>query len=522
MTVLGLPQGAGAPSVLEAFLNINNAFNVGATGTPSGAAIPTVPADGFLAEGDGLVLEQYRYDTTSWSLFGQFDINFTDRLTLTLGGRYTEEDKDLVSDINIDDPISALSFAQLGQDLRFIDPTNPTATCDPAGLAAVGGDACAFLVPALLLEQLAANPGLAPDLVALGFISPSFDPTDPAQVNARLFTPLTAEQASNPALNPLLPFSVLQNFPPVPPRDPESRSDDNFSWSAILSYDVTPTFNVYASYNTGFKPGGFNLNANAAFTGAFEFEEETARSIEIGAKGSLFSGAFNYSLALFDQEIEDFQSENFVGNGFALDNAGSIEVRGLEFESRFTPTEQLLFTLNFTYLFDNQYGDFKFAPCPDRNVDGTSVGGDDPLFALCQPGQERTNDFGITGLFNDLSGQDRGGAEFLGTVSGVYTFDLAGDLEGFIRGEAQHTDDFAHTTSLDPRPFANQDAFTLYHASVAVGADDGSWQVQFWGRNLTDEEYSIGGFPSVGLLGASYNIYPGTPRTYGVTLRVSY
>ena len=83
-----------------------------------------------------------------------------------------------------------------------------------------------------------------------------------------------------------------------------------------------------------------------------------------------------------------------------------------------------------------------------------------------------------------------------------------------------HVSEFAHTTGLDTRSFANQDAFQLYNASVTLSADDGAWAVQVWGRNLMDEDYTKGGFPSVGYLGTSYNTYPGDPQTYGITLRV--
>ena len=92
------------------------------------------------------------------------------------------------------------------------------------------------------------------------------------QVAIRAFTPLNNEQALSPLLNPLLGFSALQNFPPVPEFPARSRRDNNFSGNIIASFDVTDRFNIYASYSTGYKPGGFNLSYNAAFTGAFEFE----------------------------------------------------------------------------------------------------------------------------------------------------------------------------------------------------------------------------------------------------------
>ncbi|MFW6413299.1 MAG: TonB-dependent receptor, partial [Oceanicaulis sp.] len=117
---------------------------------------------------------------------------------------------------------------------------------------------------------------------------------------------------------------------------------------------------------------------------------------------------------------------------------------------------------------------------------------------------------------------DRGDSEFVAALTGTYTQPIGNNLEMFLRGEAAHTSEFALTTGLDPRPVANQEAFTLYSASVGLGAEDGAWQLQLWGRNITDEEYVKGGFPSVGYLGSSFNNYPGDPRTYGLTLRVGF
>lgn len=495
---LGLPPGTGGVSLLEIFLNMNQAAGVGSfVPLPSGnAALPTVPAEGFVSTSHGLQSEDYNYDTEAWSVFGQLDFHLTDRFTLTLGGRYSDESKEMVTVIDQPDPLSAFSFVDLAQDLRLVTP----GTCDPALFPVVGGDACAFLVPSLLLGQ-----GLTQ--------YPDGSPINPAAPLPSIF--------AGTALNPLLGFSAFQNWEPVSAADfPTSRSDTNFSGNIILSYDVSDTLNIYGSYATGFKPGGFNVSTNAAFTGVFEFEEETAQSFEIGAKGSLFNNRMVYAIAYFNQEIEDFQTNNFVGNGFALENAGSIEVSGIEFEGQWSPVDNLLFTGGFTYLIDSKYGDYEFAPCPD-SFNGVGVwDAGDPDFALCELGNERTNDAGVTALFNNLTGRDRGNSELVGSLTATLTTPLNNGWEIDWRGEMTYVSEFLHTTSQDPRPFATQDAFTLYNASVTIGSDSDSWAVQFWGRNIFDEDYTKGGFPSVGYLGTSYNAYPGDPQTYGVTLRI--
>ncbi|MEQ8404142.1 MAG: TonB-dependent receptor [Oceanicaulis sp.] len=504
VAAFGLPAGTGGISLLEFLINTHNAL-----GQPG---LPAVPAEGYVAENHGVVLEDYQYDTLSWSAFGQLDFNITDRFTFSVGARYTEEEKDMTTSINVDDPISALDFTTLGANLRLPDPSQ----CIPTGPASP--PVCPFFLPAVLGQQAAGDPALAAALQGIATATGTSLAT-----GTFFFDPTVAQIiAGNGQLNLFNGFTAFQNFLPADAANyPTSRTDDNLSYSLIASYDVSDTLNVYASYSTGFKPGGFNLSYEAVETGIYEFEDETASSWEIGAKGSLLSGAMTYALTYFNQEIEDFQSENFVGSGFALDNAGSIEVSGLEWDVAWAATDRLFFTFGGTYLFESIYGEYEFAPCPDSSpLFGPVYDPTDPLYAACAT--PRTNSAGVTANFNDLSGEDRGNSELVYAVTGTYTQPIGDNLEMFLRGELNHTSEFALTTGLDPRPVANQDAFTLYNASIGIGAEDGAWQVQVWGRNITEEEYVKGGFPSVGYLGASFNNYPGDPRTYGVTLRASF
>ena len=501
-----LPANAGGITVLEFFVGTNNL--TGVTG------VPLLPAQGYIAPGL-TVQENFQYDTTSWSAFGQLDFNLTDRFTLTIGGRYTEEEKDMVSDVTINDPISAFSFTNLASNLRFINPALSLCPGFP------NGNTCPFLLPALLAQSAAGDPALAAQLE--GALQASGIPGATLANPFVVYDPNVAAFLAATPFNLLNGFSAFQNFSPVNSNQfPTSRSDDNFSYNIIGSYDVSDTLNIYASYSTGFKPGGFNLSYEAAETGVFEFNEENASSWEIGAKGSLLEGSLLFALTYFNQEIEDFQAENFVGSGFALDNAGSIEVSGLEFDFTWAATERLLFTFGGSYLFESIYGDYEFAPCPDSSpLLGPVYDVADPLFAACAA--PRTNPgTGATGTFNNLTGVDRGNSEFLATLTGNYTHPIGERMELLLRGEASHTSDFALVTGLDPRPVANQDAFTLYNASATLSAVDERWAVQVWGRNITEEEYVKGGFPSVGYLGSSFNVYPGDPRTYGVTLRLRY
>jgi iron complex outermembrane receptor protein len=484
---LGLPAGTGFPTFLEIMINANNFYGVGnATGLPSGGAFPVVPAGGYLANGSGLVEENYDYQTESNSFFATIDWHLSDDTTLTFGGRWSSEDKTMTPDVTIIDGISAIDYVALAQDLRLISP----GTCDPVLFPIIGADACAFLVPAVL-----AGGGVP--------ISPT--------------SPLPGALAVDPAVNFLLPFgSAVTLNPPLPATGfpAGSRTDDNFSGNLILSHDWNDSLNTYVSYSTGFKPGGFNLSANAAITGIFEFSEETTTSIEVGAKGSAFDGTMQFAIAYFEQDVQDFQSNNFVGTGFALQNAGDISVNGIEAEVNWMAFEGMMVTGGFTALTENKYDAFYAAPCPDVPTPTCYTG--NPIIDAAG-NTDATRPFGT---YNNLSGVSRGNAEFVGSMTATYTHSMGQNMEVSWRGEAFHTAGYGLVTGRDVRAVGNQEEFNLYNASVALGSVDGGWDLRLWGRNLNDEGYAKGGFPSVGLPGTSFNQYVGDPKTYGITLRI--
>ena len=82
-----------------------------------------------------------------------------------------------------------------------------------------------------------------------------------------------------------------------------------------------------------------------------------------------------------------------------------------------------------------------------------------------------------------------------------------------------------------PNPFLDQEAFTLWDASVRWETANGRWGFQLTGKNLTDEEYIVAGYnfvningdgtftPTLGLEGTLTAFY-GDPRT--VTFGIDY
>ncbi len=421
-----------------------------------------LPAGTFFAPGQGQLQSLYEQGNQSYSFFAQADWHVTDRLTISGGLRYVVDEKDVVSNIVIDDPFAALDLVQIG----------------------AGGISAATGIPIeLLLDPANFSNGLIDSLVA------------PFGLTADAVNPL------NPAANPALGLAALQLFPPAPNVDAD-REDDALTGNVTIAYDLSDTTNVYVNYSRGFKGGGFSLDPGAARVGAIDFEPETADAIELGLKGRYFDGRVQINAAGFWQEVDDFQQFIFVGSSFFPANAG-IRTAGLEFEATWAVSPELTVTSGFTWLATNEFTEFENAPCPSNFED----------FPQCEltvlPGS-------ITPIpVQDLSGVEQAGfPDFSGVTTINYRTSITDDLDFFARAEIAYNTSYFIVTSLDPNQF--NEAFFPVGASFGFADADGDWQIQFWGRNIFQEEYFQSSFPNP--IGLGINAYPNDPRTYGVTL----
>ncbi len=77
------------------------------------------------------------------------------------------------------------------------------------------------------------------------------------------------------------------------------------------------------------------------------------------------------NVAVFDEEIKDFQSNTFLGTGFGLLNAGKQSVQGGEFDLLYAPTPHWEFSVAATFL-DPTYDSFPIGPAV-QNLPGDSA-----------------------------------------------------------------------------------------------------------------------------------------------------
>lgn len=376
-----------------------------------------LPAGTFFGEGQGTNRELFNNDSESYALFGQFDWHATEQLTLTVGLRYTNEDKTGTGTFTNTGVFSAL-------DLEAIS----------------------------LLLSGGATTALLDD------------------------------------------FKPLQFLPPVQDFN-RDRNEDKITGNIILAYEVNDDLSTYASFSRGYKAGGFDISRAASTTdgsgGTFEFEEETVNNFEAGLKARILDGRGRINIALYRQRVNDFQSVLFVGTGFELRNAGDIKIKGIEVDAEFSPTDNFNFTVAAAYN-DANYGTFTNAPCPIA----------DPATSC------------------DLSGARLNDAPKLTiTSTATFTQPITENLTGFLRGEVYSRGSRFTDSDNDPNNF--QGASFLLNASFGLQAADSRWQLVFWGKNLTKDNYAQIIFDSV-LQAGSFSGYPNDPRTYGVTVRGSF
>ena len=270
--------------------------------------------------------------------------------------------------------------------------------------------------------------------------------------------------------------------------------DDLWGGRLVFEGDLPDGSLIYASATRGYKAGGFNPS-NSLDVDLRQYDPETLWNFEMGLKGVWLNDRLSGRFALFHMQRDDVQigtsitrlrpdgSSEFIQ---LTSNAAEGSNTGLEVELEYAATDGLTLFGN-VGLLRTEFKDFV-------NSSGEDLDGEDQAHA---PHYQ----FFV-------------GAEYH-TAPGLYA-----------RIEVEGKDAFYYS---DSRRFAandgdlRSDAYQLINA--AIGFERGRWDVRIWGRNLTDEDYTIRGFyfpndPRDGYTERGW-FQLGDPRRYGVTLNLS-
>jgi iron complex outermembrane recepter protein len=138
---------------------------------------------------------------------------------------------------------------------------------------------------------------------------------------------------------------------------------------AILEWTASDDLFMYATYAEGFKGGGYDDTPANIAQATTPFDPEKAKNYEIGLKADLFDDRFRVNVALFMMDYENLQVTQTNANCLCniTDNAASAEIKGVEAELLFAVTDTLRFDLAGSYV-DATYEDFlESATIPNTN-----------------------------------------------------------------------------------------------------------------------------------------------------------
>lgn len=292
-----------------------------------------------------------------------------------------------------------------------------------------------------------------------------------------------------------------------------SRETDDLTPSINVQWDVSDSSMLYISYSEGFKSGGFSAadDGNPGNVGVggfpveavssvpnedFEFDDESVEAFEIGGKHEFLDGAMRLNWAAFYSEYQNLQTTIFKGVGFAVKNAASSEVQGLEVDWLLQVSDAVRVGANFAYL-DATYGDFKDGPCDAIQLDQNGLCGTPAGIAV--------------GSLNDLTGVN---TLYSSEYSGNAFIDIRsqwGDKEVFAGINVNYRSEFQSAGDNDKYDMIPE--YTKVNMRVGLSADN--WEVMAYGRNVFDEAALQQSFDTPVLAG-SHTLFMDEGAVFGI------
>lgn len=282
------------------------------------------------------------------------------------------------------------------------------------------------------------------------------------------------------------------------------------------------------------------LPANTPFNGRpeatdLQFAAEKVDAFEVGVK--LDGKAIDINLAAFYSRFDNFQLNTFNGLTFEVTNVqgcktdlngadrdGSaatggcatnqlkpgVTSKGFEAEFFLYPSREFTVNGGFTYL-NTRYA---------KNLVGT-------------------NGRPLSPVLFQLPGSRTFGSEYSMTMGASWTPRLSDNLSGLVYFDMRYQSDVNTGSDLDQEKI--QDGFATVNGRLAIYGDQRKWGIELWGQNLFNVKaqqiaadapgqgsgtWNAAAAPaSSGLAGTANQIYlafPNEPRTYGVTVRFRY
>jgi len=257
---------------------------------------------------------------------------------------------------------------------------------------------------------------------------------------------------------------------------------------AILEWTVNEDWFLYATYAEGFKGGGFDDTPANVAQATTPFNPEKAKNYELGFKSTLWDRRMRLNAAFFMMDYTDLQvtQTNAACHCNITDNAASAEIKGVEAELQLAPVETFRYFLSGSYV-DAKYEDF--------------------IESAINPS---------TGLPLDSSGNQLQRTPDTQVSTGIdWTLPL-GSWGNALDFRVSYTWQSEMPWATDN--IAQEDAYGLVDARIALSPEGAPWEVALWGKNLSDELYRVN---IISFFGEEVSQF-GPPLTYGLDFTVRF
>ena len=402
--------------------------------------------------------DRYKQDAKSLAFFTNNTWHATDALDLTLGLRYTREEKDLQA--------------------RY---TNPN-----------GSLGCG----SMLANQAAIGAAIAARIPVWSLL--------PAANRAAIL---------NAAVPEIIGYSCLPWANALHNGRNIDQSMDEKEWSGTVkaAYRWNDNVMTFASAARGHKGGGFNLDRTQSgitpTTADTSFDAEFVDSYELGAKTTWADGSLLLNATAFSQEYSDFQLNAFLGTSFVVHSIPKVTSRGLDGEIMWQPRGVQGLTLQggFTWAktkFGNNIPGNDFVQRTPLSTSGAMYklpGATMPFAPEFSGSISATYDWDITG---NLIGRFNVGAKYMGEYNTGSDLDVEKHQDAYTLINAR-----VGIGSSNNRWMVEAWATNLGDAEYVQVGFDGPLQALF---------------PDPGNAFNTSNAFPAAPRMYGVTFRVRY
>ena len=265
--------------------------------------------------------------------------------------------------------------------------------------------------------------------------------------------------------------------------------DENlYGGKLTLNYRTLRNSLLYASISRGYKTGGFNTDGSLD-SDLREFNAEELMNYEFGFKGTLYNDQLQTQLALFFMDRDDVQISSSVvrtradGSSEFIDyvgNAAAGSNYGLEISAKFQATDNAVF-----------HGSLGLLKTEYKNF--------------------------INSAGDNLGGRQQAHAPEYQYTLGV-DIRISSELELDVNIQGKDSFYFSDSHSVRSKDY------NLVNASLSYSWNE--WQLTLWGRNLSDEDYSVRGFffgndPRDNYTAKGYTQL-GEPIRYGLTLNMDF